>query len=210
MPLKRTLTANKADIVTYGGAVWHQWHPLTADHSLSMTVHLDPSFNAHLPPSKNPVNPPYHWHYRQREDFQVQTGAIIFTLDGKDIVKTKADGIISVYPGTYHTFRADPSSAEEVSMLITTQADDHGLTERFFRNIYGYMEDCQEQKININACQLLLFLYSTDTYPVLPGPKFIARPLSRSLTWFLGVIVGKRILGLQESYSEYYKPGITK
>ena len=95
-------------------------------------------------------------------------------------------------------------------MLVTAQKDDHGVNEQFFRNYYSYTEDCIEQKMAPNICQIFLFLYSTDTYPVLPGPKFIAQPLSRYLTWFLGVVVGKHILGFKESYDEYYNPAIAQ
>jgi len=206
----RTRTADNVDIVTHGGAVRHHWHPRNPDQTVAMTVYLDPKFNSHIPWQKNPANPPLHWHYRQREDFRIESGCVIFNVEGKDIVKTKADGLISVHPGTYHTFRADPDSKENVAMLITATKEDSGLTEQFFRNTFSYTEDCIEQKVAPNVCQLFLFLYSTDTYPVLPGPKFIAQPVSRYLTWFLGVVVGKHLLGLKESYEEYYNPTVAQ
>jgi len=202
----RSHTAENKEVVTYGGAVGHSWHKREPNQSVSMTIRLDPKYNAHLPPVKNPANPPYHWHLKQREDFRIQQGSVIFTVDGKDITKTKADGLLSLQPKTYHTFRADPNSPEEIIMLVTAQPEDGGITERFFRNIYGYNEDCIEQKLSPNICQIFLFLDSSDTYPVLPGPKFIAQPLSRFLTYFLGTVIGKHILGLKESYDEYYKP----
>jgi len=195
-------------MITHGGAVRHQWHTRASDQSVSMSIHLDSGYNAHLPPHKNPVNPPYHWHYHQREDFIIERGSVIFTIDGKDVVKSKSDGVFTIHPGTYHTFRADPTSTEDVTLRVTASADDNGMTERFFRNIYSYHEDCSEQKVAPNICQIYLFLYSTDTYPVLPGPKFIGQPLSRYLTWFLAVVVGKHILGFRESYNEYYNPTI--
>jgi quercetin dioxygenase-like cupin family protein len=206
----RTHTADNVDIVTFGGAVRHRWNPRNPDQSLSMTIHLDPKFNAHLPHFKNPANPAYHWHYHQREDFRIEKGSVIFHVDGKDVVKTKADGLITIHPGTYHSFRADPDSPEEVVLHVTTPRDDHGVTERFFRNVYSYNEDCIEQKVSPNICQIFLFVYSTDTYLAFPGPKFIGQPLSRYLTWFLGVVVGKNILGFKESYDEYYNPAVAQ
>lgn len=190
MGLTRTRTAENVEMVTHGGAVQYQWHPRTPDQAVSMSLRLDPNYNSHLPPHKNPVNPPYHLHYRQREVIIIKQGSVIFTIDGKDVTKTKAVGSVAVDPGTYHTFRADPTSTEDVVVHINAPVDDHGVTERFFRNIYSYQEDCLAQKVAPNVCQIFLFLYSTDTYPVLPGPKFIGQPLSRYLTWFLGVVVG--------------------
>jgi quercetin dioxygenase-like cupin family protein len=210
MAPRRTHTANNTEIVTFGGAIRHRLHPRDANQAVSMSTRIDPKFNSHLSQFKNPANAPYHWHYHQREDFLIESGSIIFHLDGKDVVKTKADGLISIHPGTYHTFRADPASSEEIFVRVTAPRDDPGLNEQFIRNIYSYMEDCTEQKIKPNICQLFLFLYSTDTYPALPGPKFIAQPLSRYLTWFLGVVVGKHILGFKESYEEYFNPASTK
>jgi len=210
MAFTRSHTANDKEIVIYGGAARHYWKKPVAGDSLAMVIHLEPKYNAHLPPHKNPVNPPYHWHYRQREDFKIEQGSVIFTLEGKDIVKTKEDGIITIHPGTYHTFRADPASKEDVILLVTATADDNGLTEQFFRNLYSYQEDCERHKQALSVCQMFLFLYSTDTYPVLPGPKFIARPLSRFITYFIGSVIGKTVFGMKESYVEYYNPANTK
>jgi len=35
-------------------------------------------------------------------------------------------------------------------------------------------------------------------------PKIIGGPLSAALTWFLGVFIGKWMLGYKGSYEEYY------
>jgi hypothetical protein len=35
-------------------------------------------------------------------------------------------------------------------------------------------------------------------------PKIIGIPLAYALTWFLGVFVGKWMLGYEVSYEEYY------
>lgn len=39
----------------------------------------------------------------------------------------------------------------------------------------------------------------------LPGPAILAKPLGVMLNLVGGVLVGKYILGYQESYAEYYK-----
>jgi hypothetical protein len=35
-------------------------------------------------------------------------------------------------------------------------------------------------------------------------PKVIGGPISKGLTWFLGVFVGKWLLGYKPTYEEYY------
>src|ERR1700761_5613020 len=110
--LIRTRTSHHDQFVAYSGAAKHTWHPYSfPSNAFAMTIHLSPSYNAHLPPSQNPVNPPYHWHRRQSETFRISKGRFIFTFEGKDVVKSKEDGVITVSAGTYHTFRADPSCA---------------------------------------------------------------------------------------------------
>ena len=57
----------------------------------------------------------------------------------------------------------------------------------------------------------MLWLWIFDCYIVLPGlwPESwrpVRNALSKVLTWTLGVVVGKYLLGYQESYLEYYDP----
>jgi len=206
----RSHTAKDEEISLFGGALIHHWRKPAPGDSLAMVVHLEPKFNAHLPPRKNPANPPYHFHYKQREDFKVEQGSVIFTIEGKDVVKTKEDGIIIIHPGMYHTFRVDPNSKEDALLLITAEADDNGLTERFFRNLFGYLKDCELRKQAPNVFQMFLFFHSAGMSVVLPGPKFIAQPLSRFVTYLIGPVIGKAVFGFKENYEEYYNPANTK
>jgi len=62
---------------------------------------------------------------------------------------------------------------------------------------------------NASIPQLALFAWEADMtmcepMVVLGVPKFIGGPVSFALTWFLGVFVGKWLLGYQGSYDEYY------
>jgi hypothetical protein len=51
--------------------------------------------------------------------------------------------------------------------------------------------------------QLLLFLRSSDTLLALPGPKFVAKPLSILMNFIGGLVIGKWLLGYSERYPEY-------
>lgn len=42
---------------------------------------------------------------------------------------------------------------------------------------------------------------------VLGLPKSIGIPIAYALTWFLGVFIGKWMLGYKGSYEEYYHEG---
>lgn len=207
----RSQVAHNDQVIAYDGAARHHWHTYPNSKSVSMTVHLDPKYNAHLPPMENPVNPPYHWHRIQVEQFTITKGRVIFSVEGEDVVKSKEDGLVSVPPGTYHTFRPDPSSEEEVELLIEAEPDEEdGLNERFFRNAYNYTEDCRKQDVEPSPFQMMLFLGSSDTYPVLPGPKVIGQPAARLLVFLMGTVIGKWLLGYKESYEEYYDPKLRR
>ena len=79
-----------------------------------------------------------------------------------------------------------------------------GLSERFFRNIYGYLDDCERNACAPSPVQMLMFLDSAEMSLALPGPRWVANPVS----WALGVVVGRwvgGVLGYKASYPEYYE-----
>ena len=78
---------------------------------------------------------------------------------------------------------------------------------------------CEPSTIHISLLLLLCLLYLSyckrpvtfaNRYPTLRlvvalrVPKAIGIPASTALTWFLGVFVGKWMLGYQASYDEYF------
>lgn len=75
--------------------------------------------------------------------------------------------------------------------------------EAFFRNLYCYLDDCRKAGREPHVVQLMLFLGFFDCYPALPGPKVVSWSLSQVLVFVVGVMVGKWLLGLKESYPEY-------
>ena len=77
--------------------------------------------------------------------------------------------------------------------------------EAFFRNLYGYLDDCRMDDMPPSLAQMCLFLHFFDCYLAIPGPKTIMNPLSELLVFILGVVVGKLMLGYRETYPEYYK-----
>lgn len=89
--------------------------------------------------------------------------------------------------------------------------EDDGVSERFFRNLYSYLEDCGNQDVRPSPPQLLLFLHSAEVSLAFSwGPDW----LMRSVSWGLGLVVGRwigqHVLGYRESYSEYYDPEAKK
>ncbi|MCJ1369801.1 hypothetical protein MMC20_001013 [Loxospora ochrophaea] len=176
----------------------------------SQTVHeiasVDPTYKRGAPDSENYIIPPMHWHWYQDEFFTIKRGAFIFTLEGKDIHRHANDGLgaIKIPKGFRHTFRVDQDCQEDRCEIEFT-ADDvgkGGLSETIFRNIYGYLDDCEKNKCAPSPVQMLLLFDSAEMSLALPGPRWIANPVS----WLLGIVVGRwlgRVLGYKVSYPEY-------
>lgn len=113
-------------------------------------------------------SPPYHWHGKQIETFTVEQGVMKATLEGanKDI---PAGQSISIHPGEYHTF-ANASTVDPLQVVISVEVEpgEDQADEKFFRNLYSYMDDCEKHKKGPSPFQMLLFLTSADTYLALP------------------------------------------
>ena len=82
------------------------------------------------------------------------------------------------------------------------------MSEKFFRNLYSYLEDCGNQKVEPSLPQLLLFLDSAEVSLAFSwGPDWAMQWAS----WGLGVVVGRwlgqYVLGYRASYPEYYDSG---
>jgi len=88
--------------------------------------------------------------------------------------------------------------------------EDYQNEQRFFRNFFGYLDDCKKAKTAPSLFQLLVFLHSADTPLALPAPtEWLGRILSRV---FLIVVAywGKFVLGYRDNYPEYYEVGKSK
>ena len=113
---------------------------------------------------------------------------------------------ITIAPGLYHTFVND-SATEEMEVSTGLDPAERERDEAFFRNLYGYLDDCRKAGMAPHVAQMCLFLWFFDCYLALPGPKWVGRPASRVLSFVVGVVLGKWVLGMRESYEEYYVEG---
>lgn len=73
-----------------------------------------------------------------------------------------------------------------------------------FRNLYQYLDDCWAQAKSPSLPQLLLFLDSAEVSLALPGPAWIAQPVSYAMGVVIGKWFGGYVLGYKDSYPEYW------
>lgn len=88
---------------------------------------------------------------------------------------------------------------------IQLDPEDYENEQRFFRNFFGYLDDCKGAGAAPSLFQLMVFLRSADTPLALPvGNEAVGVWVS----WVFMVVVagwGKWVLGYKESYPEYYE-----
>jgi mannose-6-phosphate isomerase-like protein (cupin superfamily) len=212
-PFKRSLVSQHEKLVLQDGTQITRWELPAPNESIREIMRIpDPGRFKGIPASENFVIPPYHWHWYQDEYFHISAGRFIFTLEGKEQTLSAADPMpVHIPARARHTFRADDTCEEECVLTITaTPPDQSGLSERFFRNVYSYLNDCKKHNKSPSAPQLLLFLDSGEVGLALPGPQFLAHWAS----YALGVVVGRwwggYVLGYKTSYEEYYDAKLAK
>ncbi|KAF2227027.1 hypothetical protein BDZ85DRAFT_230887 [Elsinoe ampelina] len=192
--VKRTPSAHIDELTQWNGARSTKWvTPPDGKSVLEIQTTHRPQDFKDVPDDKNVLIPPFHWHWYQEEQFFIRQG------------------------GARHTFRADPLSPVPCIIEISTLLSPHqsllspssrasilGASERFFRNIYSYLEDCTVQGVSPSLPQLALMLHDAETSLAFPGPGVV----SRWLSWGFGVVVGKWVgewwLGYRSSYPEYF------
>ncbi|RAL13934.1 cupin domain-containing protein [Aspergillus homomorphus CBS 101889] len=157
------------------------------------------------------MEPPCHYHIHQTETFRMVKGTmslykgvdpkpwkqLAVTADGKQPTAT-------VPPKTYHRLQ-NASSTDELIFDVRLSPVDYEVEERFFRNFFGYLDDCKNANQAPSLFQLMVFLYHADI------------PLALPLPWHgLGIVVswvytaatamwGQWVLGYKVSYPEYYE-----
>ncbi|KAH8811277.1 hypothetical protein F5884DRAFT_269711 [Xylogone sp. PMI_703] len=204
LKIKRSQTAHEETLITHDGAGSSTW--LLPEEGYSV---LERRFirNAaewkNVPIDKNPLVPPYHWHWYQTEYFNIKKGRFVFLVEGQEFVYDETSPKISVPPTARHRYWADPSYDGECEVHISASPA-RGLDEKFYRNLYSYLNDCERQKVKPSLPQLLLFCDSAEFSIAFPGPALLMRWLS----WMFGVVVGRWYgglwLGLKTSYDEYF------
>ncbi|KAJ6157907.1 hypothetical protein N7470_005499 [Penicillium chermesinum] len=151
----------------------------------------------HWPPASSEqdrniaLRPPLHWHRHQTEHFHVLSGQARFTLDGREIA--------------FHTF-CNASATEALAVELVLEPAWRARDEAFFRNVQSYRDDCRKAGVARSLPQVLLFNWAGGVVLALPGPPVLARLGGILMNFWGGLVLGKYVLGYQESYPEYYSP----
>ena len=120
----------------------------------------------HIPNNKSFFNPPQHLHLFQTEDFLVESGTGIWYQPTaanpaeREVVK-QAGEIIHLPKGTYHRFENASATEPLVVKIRVDPPGGNGVKEEmFFRNFFGYLEDCRWHGSEPSIFQLELFLHT--------------------------------------------------
>jgi mannose-6-phosphate isomerase-like protein (cupin superfamily) len=111
-----------------------------------MTHRIPPSTKEH---GVSIVAPPFHYHIHQDEFFRLQSGKGNFYRGiGKEpfaVLSDEAGGqrTASIKAGRYHRFE-NASKTEDLVVDIHLSPEFYEAEQRFFRNFFGYLDDCRE------------------------------------------------------------------
>lgn len=115
----------------------------------------------------------------------------------------------SIPKGRYHRFE-NASRTEALVVDIHLAPEAYESEQRFFRNFFGYLDDCKQARTPPSLFQLLVFLHSADTPLAVPLPwEGLGKVASRVLLT-VAALWGKWVLGYRTSYPEYYEEGKSK
>ncbi|PCD26476.1 hypothetical protein AU210_012901 [Fusarium oxysporum f. sp. radicis-cucumerinum] len=155
------------------------------------------------------IAPPFHYHIYQDEFFRVQSGIGNFYrgLDSKPfaVLSDDPDGqaTASVKAGYFHRFE-NAAKDRDLVVDIHLTPESYENEQQFFRNFFGYLDDCKVSGSAPSIFQLLVFLHSADTPLVIPIPwEFLGRVVSRILLT-TAAYWGRFVLGYKQTYPEYY------
>ncbi|PPJ57072.1 hypothetical protein CBER1_00550 [Cercospora berteroae] len=196
------------DFTVYeNGASSVQYHPKGSKHTMTHT--LPPR----LPDEQEPsiIQPPFHYHIYQKETFHAIQGTanLFFGLDPLPHAVLKASGpktTVTLPPKRYHRFE-NASATEELKINISLDPEDYENESRFFRNFFGYLNDCKRAKQAPSIFQLFVFLWSIDVPLAIPMP-FGLETLGVYVSWAVMLLVawvGHYGLGYKTTYPEYFE-----
>lgn len=170
----------------------HRIPPTTKEHGVSI------------------VAPPFHYHIYQDEFFRLQSGKGNFYRGvGKEpfaVLSDETDGqrTASIKAGRYHRFE-NASETEDLVVDIHLSPESYEAEQRFFRNFFGYLDDCREAGRPPSFFQLMVFLHDGDTPLAVPLPwEWLGKVASRLLLWG-AAYWGRFVLGYKTTYREYYE-----
>ncbi|PYH49285.1 uncharacterized protein BP01DRAFT_362240 [Aspergillus saccharolyticus JOP 1030-1] len=145
-------------------------------------------FRNTLPPRDSDISimePPFHYHIHQTETFRVVKGTMNLykgldpepwkqltattAATGEENQQEQKQPTATVPPKTYHRLQ-NASSTEELIFDVRLDPVNYAVEERFFRNFFGYLDDCKIAKQAPSFFQLMVFLYHADTPLALPLP----------------------------------------
>lgn len=209
-PRRRT---SHLETVEYEDGISKQiFHP--ASDRYIVTHHIPP-----LLPIRSMFNPPMHLHLYQSEEFLITSGSgYWYQPTHKDHsyhkkLITQHDGPFFLPAGTFHHFENASDTEPLVVKIRVEPSMDNDMKEGiFFRNFFGYLEDCRVAKTTPSLFQLELFLHTADgplAIPI-PGPDWLKWWVSRIFMLITGVVIGEWLLGYRRSYPEYYQPETSK
>ncbi|KAF4554752.1 Hypothetical protein D9617_3g018200 [Elsinoe fawcettii] len=220
--IKRTPSSQDDELFQWNGARSTRWvTPPDGKSVLEIQTTHRPWDFKDVPDDKNVLIPPFHWHWYQEEQFYIREGRYLFTLESRTFPVSSTDPQpVRIPPGARHTFRVDPTSPTRCVIEISTFLSPHqrtlspsargqilGASERFFRNIYSYLEDCTAQKVAPSLPQLVLMLHDAEISLAFPGPGVVQRWASWGFGVVVGKVLGEWVLGYRSSYAEYFDEG---
>ena len=146
-----------------------------------------------------------HYHLYQTEEFQVVSGTARFFVNDQSFIR-KAGEIQFIPQGACHAFENVSTTGEYLVIDFRLDKQDWKTEECFFRDFFGYLDDCRKARQSPSPCQMSVFLYSLRAplaVPV-PGPVWLGRQVSWVVTVIMGLVIGQWLLGYRPSYDEYY------
>ncbi|KAL8291324.1 hypothetical protein RQP46_002302 [Phenoliferia psychrophenolica] len=185
----RTVYPVDKPLLTAGGActTWfteeNGIHYIYADHDVSMKgCQGGPNATS---------TPPLHIHLGQDEFFKVERGKLAATMGGEPVFLTPADGEYRAVKGQAHRFWSVESEGNMLVRMRVSPEGKVGFDEQFYRNTWGYLNDCERSGKSPSPFQMSLFLYHWDMILATPLPVAVAKALHH-------------IMGYQTSYEEYW------
>lgn len=89
-------------------------------------------------------------------------------------------------------------------MDVQLDPKDNDSEQRFFRNFFGYLDDCKNHKVAPSLFQLIVFLHQADTPLALPLPNEWLGIWASRLFLIIMAFLGRWVLGYKTTYPEYY------
>jgi mannose-6-phosphate isomerase-like protein (cupin superfamily) len=204
----RTNNASNNPIVFEDGRSSVQFHAPGSEYAMTHTI--PPTTPEHGP---SIIQPPFHLHIRQSEHFRVVSGEGLFwkgpgaepwtTLSAAGPGK---QATASIPPRTYHKFE-NGSKTQPLVVDVQLNPEDYESEQRFFRNFFGYLDDCRNSKTEPSPFQLFVFLHAADTPVALPLPNEWLGVIASLVFLNVMAFVGRWMLGYRVSYPEYYEEG---